>query len=163
MAQISPMRTLPLVILAALAIAGCQTREQAWQKAYNEKRATALRNGWEPARRSIRMAPKPQFARNEPQNVAGGPVLMPIPVIMGAPQAPPPTASQPIIVANTGAAPVSTITPNTFGGSTIVNYGSLPRGVPAVTTVSPTPFGGTRVVNYGYPGYGQPVGVAPSR
>jgi hypothetical protein len=51
----------------------------------------------------------------------------------------------------------------TFGGSTIVNYGSLPRGVPAVTTVSPTPFGGTRVVNYGYPGYGQPVGVAPSR
>lgn len=163
MAQINPMRTLSLVFLASLVLAGCQSREAAWQQAYNEKRATALQNGWEPARPSIRMAPKPQFARNDPQTTGGGPVFMPVPVIMGAPQAPPPTASQAVIVANTGGAPVSTITPNTFGGSTIVNYGSLPRGVPAVTTVSPTPFGGTRVVNYGYPGYGQPVGVAPSR
>lgn len=62
MAQISPMRTLALVLLASLVLAGCQSREAAWQQAYNEKRATALQNGWEPARRPVYMAPKPRFA-----------------------------------------------------------------------------------------------------
>jgi len=147
--EITRMKAAAALVALALALCGCQSPEVAWQKAYNEKRTTALQNGWIPAQRSTRMAPKPQFARNDPQMMAGGPVFVPVPVMVSAPP-PQPTAPQPIIVANTGGAAVTTITPNAFGGSRIVNYGILPRGVPAVTTVSPTPFGGTRVVNYGF-------------
>lgn len=82
MAQISPMRTLPLVVLAAFALAGCQSRDAAWQQAYNEKRALALQNGQEPARPPVHVAPRLQQARSEPQMVSGGPVYVPVPVVI---------------------------------------------------------------------------------
>ena len=93
-----------LLLLIALALCGCKTRDQAWQQAYNEKRALALQNGQEPARQPVEMAPKPQMARSEPQMVSGGPVYVPVPVVIDStPTAPPqPAAIQPIIVTGAG-------------------------------------------------------------
>jgi hypothetical protein len=138
MAQISPMRTLPLVVLAALALTGCMSRDSAWEKAYNEKRALALQNGQEPARQPVYMAPKPQMARSEPQMVSGGPVYVPVPVVIDtAPTAPPqPAAVQPIIV--TGAGGGTTIATQ-VGGSTIVSQmGAGRSGTTMATQVGDT-------------------------
>ena len=185
------MRTIPLVLVAALVLGGCQTREAAWQKAYTEKRETALRNGWEPARRSIRMAPKPQFAQdNPPMMVSGGgpPVIMPPPIIVEAPPAPAPqpSAPQPIIFTGGGSGTTiaqqvgnSTIVsqfggPNSgttiaqqVGNSTIVSqFGGRNSGTTIATQTGDTTivsqFGGYRPPIGGYgPYYGRPVGLAP--
>ena len=141
MAHISPMRTLPLVLLACLALAGCQSREAAWQQAYNEKRALALQNGQEPARQPVQMAPRPQMARSEPQMVSGGPVYVPVPVVIDStPTAPQPAAVQPIIV--TGAGGGTTIATQ-VGGTTVVS--EVGGGRSGWTTA--TQVGGTTVVS----------------
>lgn len=154
------MRTIPLVLLATLGLGGCQTREAAWQQAYNEKRETALRNGWEPARRSIRMAPKPQVAPDNPPMMAGGPpVIMPAPIIVEAPPAPAPQPSAPQPIIFTGGGSGTTIAQQ-VGNSTIVSqFGGWNSG----TTIA-TQTGDTTIVSQfgGYgPYYGRPVGLAP--
>lgn len=163
------MRTIPLVLLAALVLGGCQTREAAWQQAYNEKRETALRNGWEPARRSIRMAPKPQFAQdNPPMMVSGGgpPVIMPPPIIVEAPPAPAPQPSAPQPIIFTGGGSGMTIAQQ-VGNSTIVSqFGGWNSGTTIATQTGDTTivsqFGGYRPPIGGYgPYYGRPVGLAP--
>ena len=108
------------LLLITLALCGCQSPDAAWQQAYNEKRALALQNGQEPARQPVQMAPRPQMARSEPQMASGGPVYVPVPVVIDtAPTAPPqPAAIQPIIV--TGAGGGTTIATQ-VGGSTIVS------------------------------------------
>ena len=131
-----------LLLLIALALCGCQTRDQAWQQAYNEKRALALQNGQEPARQPVEMAPKPQMARSEPQMVSGGPVYVPVPVVIDStPTAPPqPAAIQPIIV--TGAGGGTTIATQ-VGGSTIVSQ----MGAGRSGTTMATQVGDTTVVS----------------
>ena len=138
MTQISPMRTLPLVVRAALALTGCMSRDSAWEKAHNEKRALALQNGQEPARQPVQMAPRPQMARSEPQMASGSPVYVPVPVVIDStPIAPPqPAAIQPIIV--TGAGGGTTIATQ-VGGSTIVSQmGGGRSGTTMATQVGDT-------------------------
>jgi hypothetical protein len=108
------------LLLITLALCGCQSPDAAWQQAYNEKRALALQNGQEPARQPVQMAPRPQMARSEPQMASGGPVYVPVPVVIdGTPTAPPqPAAIQPIIV--TGAGGGTTIATQ-VGGTTVVS------------------------------------------
>ena len=131
-----------LLLLIALALCGCQSREAAWQQAYNEKRALALQNGQEPARQPVEMAPRPQQARSEPQMVSGGPVYVPVPVMIDTtPTAPPqPAAVQPIIV--TGAGGGTTIATQ-VGGSTIVSQ----MGAGRSGTTMATQVGDTTVVS----------------
>lgn len=189
MAQISPMRTLPLVVLAVLALCGCMSRDSAWEKAYKEKRATALRNGWEPARQPVYMAPKPRFAQDNPPMVAGGsPVIMPPPIIVQAPPPPPqPSAPQPIIftgggngttiaqqvgnstiVSQIGGWNSGTTIAQQVGGSTLVSQiGGRNSGTTIATQTDygtvVSQFGGYRPPIGGYaPCYGQQVGFVPS-
>ena len=140
--KIIRMKAAAALVALAFALCGCQSPDAAWQKAYNEKRTTALQSGQEPARRPVPMAPKPQFARNEPQVMAGGPVFVPVPVVMDTtPAAPPqPAAIQPIIV--TGAGGGTTIATQ-VGGSTIVSQ--VGGGRSGWTTA--TQVGGTTVVS----------------
>lgn len=161
------MKTIPLVLLAALVLGGCMSRDSAWEKAYKEKRATALQNGGEPARRSIRMAPKPRFAQDNPPMVAGGaPVIMPVPIIVQAPPAPAPqpTAPQPVIVTGGGS---GTTIAQQVGNSTIVSqFGGWNSGTTIAQQVGNSTivsqFGGYRPPIGGYaPYYGRPVGLAP--
>ena len=148
MAQISPMRTLPLVVLAALALCGCMSRDSAWEKAYKEKRATALRNGWEPARQPVYMAPKPRSARDQPQMTAGGPpVMMPPPIIVQAPSAPAqqPSTPQPIIF--TGGGNGTTIATQSDYGTVVSQFGGPNSG----TTIATQSDYGTVVSSFGGP------------
>jgi hypothetical protein len=158
MAQISPMRTLPLVVLAALALTGCMSRDSAWEKAYNEKRALALQNGQEPARQPVQMAPRPQMARSEPQMVSGGPVYVPVPVVIDtAPTAPPqPAAIQPIIVTGAGG---GTAIATQVGGSTIVSQ--MGAGRSGTTIVTESDFG-TVVSRFGGAGSGTTIATQSS-
>ncbi len=145
-------------LLAALALGGCeQSRQAAWDKAYNEKRATALQNGWTPARAPRYMAPKPQFRQDTPPMVAGGgPTIIPVPVMIDPAPAPAPMpqpAPQPIIF--TGGGGGTTIATRS-GNSTIVSrIGGWNPG----TTIA-TQSGGTTIVSQ--IGGGPPIG-APFR
>jgi hypothetical protein len=142
-------------LLAALALGGCeQSRQAQWQKAYNEKRATALQNGWTPARAPRYMAPKPQFRQDAPPMIAGGgPTIIPVPVIMDPAPAPapmPPSAPQPIIV--TGGGGGTTIATQS-GNSTIVSqFGGWNPG----TTIATQSGDSTIVTQFG--GYRPPIG-----
>ena len=150
------MKLLPLVLLAVLALCGCQTREQAWQNAYNEKRATALQNGWEPARRTIRMAPKPQFARNEPQRMAGGPpVIMPPPIIVQPAPMAPPQRSAPMPIIFTGGGSGTTIATQSDYGTVVSQFGGPNSG----TTIATQSDYGTVISRFG--GY-RPIGPQPA-
>lgn len=144
------------ILAASLALCGCeQMREAQWQKAYNEKRATALRNGWEPARQPVYMAPKPRFARDQPQMVAGGPpVIMPPPIIVQAPAAPAqqPSAPQPIIF--TGGGNGTTIATQSEYATVVSQFGGPNSG----TTIATQSDYGTVVSRFG--GY-RPIGPQP--
>jgi len=161
------MKRIPLILLAALVIGGCQSPDAAWQKAYNEKRETALRNGWEPARRSIRMAPKPQLAQdNPPMMVSGGgpPVIMPPPIIVEAPPAPAPQPSAPQPIIFTGGGNGTTIATQSDYGTVVSQFGGPNSGTTIATqsdygTVISS-FGGRSLGGYA-PRYGQPVGFVP--
>jgi hypothetical protein len=154
-AEGGPMRTIVLIALAALVLTGCeQARQAQWQKAYNEKRATALQNGWTPAQAPRYMAPKPQFRQDAPPMIAGGgPTIIPVPVIMESAPAPapmPPSAPQPIIVTGGGG---GTTIARSYGNSTIVSqFGGWNPG----TTVA-TQYGGTTIVSQ-FGGYRPPIG-----
>ena len=147
-----------LLLLIALALCGCQTRDQAWQQAYNEKRALALQNGQEPARQPVEMAPKPQMARSEPQMVSGGPVYVPVPVVIDStPTAPPqPAAAQPIIVTGAGG---GTAIATQVGGSTIVSQ--MGAGRSGTTIVTESDFG-TVVSRFGGAGSGTTIATQSS-
>lgn len=151
------MKLLPLVILAALGLAGCQTREAAWQKAYNEKRATALRNGWEPARRSIRMAPKPRFAQDNPPMMASGgpPVIMPPPIIVQPAPMAPPQRSAPMPIIFTGGGNGTTIATQSDYGTVVSQFGGPNSG----TTIATQSDYGTVISRFG--GY-RPIGPQPA-
>jgi hypothetical protein len=160
------MRTIPLVLLAAVALGGCQSREVAWQKAYNEKRTLALQNGQEPARQPVRMAPKPRLAQdNPPMMVSGGPpIIMPVPIIVETAPPPQPSAPQPIIFTGGGS---GTTIAQQVGNSTIVSqFGGWNSGTTIATQTGDTTivsqFGGNRPPIGGYgPYYGRPVDLAP--
>ena len=98
-------------------------REAQWQKAYNEKRATALRNGWTPAQTPRYMAPKPRFREDTPRMMAGGgPVMIPPPPIYEPAPAPmfsQPQAPQPVILVGPNSPPITTA--STVGGTTIIS------------------------------------------
>lgn len=183
--------THPVILAGAAAVlilcSGCQQyREAQQQKAYNEKRETALRNGWIPARQPVCEESAPQVQPNETRVVSAAPPIMPPPIILQSAQ-PTPTQSrapQPIIF--TGAGQGTTIAQQVgnstivsqFGGrggsgttiaqqvgdSTIVSqFGSAGRG----TTVAQQ-FGDTTIVSQfgggppigGYrPAYSPPAGV----
>ena len=127
--------------LIALALSGCeQCRQAQWQRAYNQKRALALKNGWTPARETIQKTPPPQIRSGAPM-MAGGPMMMPPPIIVeSAPiMHPQPSAPQPVIVVGPGS------------GTTIATQSSMG------TVVSQ--FGGWQPPVGGYrPAYPQPVG-----
>lgn len=136
--DIARMRVATPLSALALVLCGCQSPDSAWQQAHNEKRALALQNGQEPARPPVHMAPRPQQARSEPQMVSGGPVYVPVPVVIDTtPTAPPqPAAVQPIIV--TGAGSGTTIATQ-VGGSTIVSQmGAGRSGTTMATQVGET-------------------------
>jgi len=149
------MRTIVLIGLAAVTLTGCeQARQAQWQKAYNEKRATALQNGWTPAQAPRYMAPKPQFRQDAPPMIAGGgPTIIPVPVIMESAPAPAPMpqpAPQPIIFTDGGGGGTTIATQS--GNSTIVSrIGGWNPG----TTIA-TQSGGTTVVSQF--GGGPPIG-----
>lgn len=140
--DIARMRVATPLAALALVLCGCQSPDSAWQQAYNEKRALALQNGQEPARPPVEMAPRPQQARSEPQMASGGPVYVPVPVVIDTtPTAPPqPAAIQPIIV--TGAGGGTTIATQ-VGGSTIVSQ----MGAGRSGTTMATQVGDTTVVS----------------
>jgi len=155
-------------LLAALALGGCeQARQAQWQKAYNEKRATALQNGWTPARAPRYMAPKPRFREDTPPMMAGGgPTIIPVPVIMESAPAPAPMpqpAPQPIIF--TGGGGGTTIATQS-GNSTIVSrIGGWNPGTTIATQSGDTTFvsrfgGGPPIGGYSRPYYppAYPVG-----
>jgi hypothetical protein len=155
-----------LLLLAALALGGCEQMRQAqWQKAYNEKRATALRNGWTPARAPRYMAPKPRFRQDaRPMIAGGGPMIIPMPVIMESAPAPAPMQSrapQPIIF--TGGGGGTTIATQS-GDSTIVsriggwNPGTTIATQSGDTTVVSQIGGGPPIGGYARP-YCAPVGA----
>lgn len=163
--EIPSMKAAAVLAALAFALSGCQTREQAWQNAYNEKRATALRNGWEPARREIPMAPKPQLARNNPPMMAGGPpVIMPPPIIVEAPSAPPPQRSAPMPIIFTGGGSGTTIATQSEYGTVVSQIGGPNSG----TTIATQSDYGTVISRFGGPlpmsGYRpfcpQPVGYS---
>lgn len=145
-----------VLLLAVLALAGCeQSRQAAWDKAYNEKRATALQNGWTPAQRPRYMAPKPRFREDNPPMVAGGgPVIVPPPIIMEAAPAPAPVQSrapQPIIF--TGGGRGTTIAQQ-VGDSTIVSqFGGWNPGTTIATQVGDS----TVVSRFGGPDAGTTI------
>jgi hypothetical protein len=147
------------ILAASLAFCGCeQMREAQWQKAYNEKRATALRNGWIPAQTPRYMAPKPRFREDTPPMMAGGgPTIIPVPMMIDPAPAPAPmpqSAPQPIIF--TGGGGGGTTIATRSGNSTIVSrIGGWNPG----TTIA-TQSGGTTVVSQF--GGGPPIG-APFR
>lgn len=122
--------TLTGAVAALIFFSGCEQYRQAQQqKAYDEKRETALQNGWEPARREIPMAPRPRFAQDNPPMVSGGPpVILPMPIIVEAPPAPAPQPSAPQPVIFTGGGNGTTIAQQ-VGNSTIVSqFGGWNRG-----------------------------------
>jgi hypothetical protein len=143
-AEAAAMRTIALIALAAVTLTGCeQARQAQWQKAYNEKRATALQNGWTPAQAPRYMAPKPQFRQDAPPMIAGGgPTMIPVPVIMEPAPAPAPVQSrapQPIIFMGGGS---GTTIASQVGNSTVVSqFGGVNRG----TTIA-TPVGNSTIV-----------------
>jgi hypothetical protein len=145
----------PFFLLIALALCGCeQARQAQWQKAYDEKRATALRNGWTPARAPRYMAPKPRFREDTPPMIAGGgPTIIPVPMMIDPAPAPAPmpqSAPQPIIF--TGGGGGGTTIATRSGNSTIVSrIGGWNPG----TTIA-TQSGGTTVVSQ--IGGGPPIG-----
>jgi hypothetical protein len=184
------MRTIVLIALAAVTLTGCeQARQAQWQKAYNEKRATALQNGWTPARAPIYPAAPTQYRQPSEPVVAGAPVIVSPPIIVEAAPAPAPVQSrapQPIIFTGGGSGTTiaqqvgnSTIV-SQFGGvnrgttiaqqvgdSTIVSqFGGPNRGTTIATQYGDTTivsqFGGYRPPIGGYgPYYERPVSVAP--
>jgi hypothetical protein len=146
------------ILAASLALCGCeQMREAQWQKAYNEKRATALRNGWTPAQTPRYMAPKPRFREDTPRMMAGGgPVIIPVPMMSDPAPAPapmPPSAPQPIIF--TGGGGGTTIATQSGNSTVVSRIGGWNPG----TTIA-TQAGGTTVVSQ--IGGGPPIG-APFR
>lgn len=165
--EIPSMKAAAVLAALAFALSGCQTREQAWQKAYNEKRATALRNGWEPARREIPMAPKPRFAQDNPPMMAGGPpVIMPPPIIVEAPPAPPPQRTSPMPIIFAGGGSGTTIATQSDYGTVVSQFGGPNSGTTIATqsdygTVISS-FGGYRPIGGYAPRYGQPVGFVPN-
>lgn len=142
------------LLLAAIALAGCeQSRQAAWNKAYNEKRTTALQNGWTPAQAPRYMAPKPRFREDNPPMVAGGgPTIIPVPVIMDPAPAPAPTPSrapQPIIV--TGGGRGTTIAQQVGDSTIVTQFGGWNRG----TTIATQSGDSTIVTQFGG---GPPIG-----
>lgn len=138
------MRTLPLVVLAVLALSGCeQYREAQWQRAYNQKRALALKNGWTPARSPIYYEPRRQTRSDAPM-MAGGPVMIPPPpMVIDASPLPMPSqqsAPQPVIV--TGPNSGTTLVTQSSYGTVVSSFGgplNLPPVPPPIYTGNPIP------------------------
>lgn len=110
------------LVALAVALCGCeQYREAQWQRAYNQKRALALKNGWTPARETIQKPPPPQMRSGAPM-MAGGPMMMPPIIVESAPIMPSqPSAPQPVIVVGPGSG--TTIATQSSMGTVVSQFG----------------------------------------
>lgn len=133
MAQISPMRTLALVILAAVALSGCASCMEKRGYVKNQygnwvKPGERYFGDNPPGVRSESPLLREARLRNE-ANYAG--VTPPMPNLIPAQD----TRPMPAQVIVDGSSPYTTIQPTPSGGTSVVNY-----GVPAFTRPAPAPY-----------------------